>query len=321
MQRLEVRPTHVAPLIQNMRPLLRNVLGPGIEKQFDLDDAMMPVMADPTQLEVAILNLAINARDAMPDGGVLTFSTSRVEVAGDAELEDGDYIELRVSDTGTGMPPEVLDRAFEPFFTTKEVGKGTGLGLSRSMAWRASRAAPRGSKAAPGEGTAVKLLFRKADGAVARGARPATRAAAAPRPRRRPHRCWSSTTILTSAASSSQHWKTGYRVREASDGREGLAEIDRDKPDLVVARLYHAGSVGRRRRQQDPREAPRPADPIRFRVQRDRGGQAYRARRPAPDQAIPRRRSRQSRAGSDDGELTRRPFRNSSSTVRPSGSR
>ncbi|HWJ38143.1 MAG TPA: ATP-binding protein, partial [Sphingomicrobium sp.] len=127
VQRLEVRPTFVAPLIHNMRPLLRNVLGPGISKQFDLDEAMMPVMADPTQLEVAVLNLAINARDAMPDGGTLTFSSKRVNVSGEPDLEDGDYIELTISDTGVGMPPEVLERAFEPFFTTKEVGKGTGL--------------------------------------------------------------------------------------------------------------------------------------------------------------------------------------------------
>src|SRR5207237_7719436 len=126
----EVRPTYVAPLIQNMRPLLRNVLGPGITKQFDLDEALMPVMADPTQLEVAVLNLAINARDAMPDGGTLTFSTRHVHITGDPDIEDGDYVELTISDTGTGMPPEVIERAFEPFFTTKEVGKGTGLGLS-----------------------------------------------------------------------------------------------------------------------------------------------------------------------------------------------
>src|SRR5690348_1454314 len=128
VQRLEVRPTYVAPLIQNMRPLLRNVLGPGITKQFDLDEAMMPVMADPTQLEVAVLNLAINARDAMPDGGTLTFSSRPVNVSGEADVEDGDYVELTISDTGFGMPPEVVERAFEPFCTTKEVGKGTGLG-------------------------------------------------------------------------------------------------------------------------------------------------------------------------------------------------
>jgi len=92
VQRLEVRPVHVAPLIQNMRPLLRNVLGPGITKTFDLDGAKMAVMADPTQLEVAVLNLAINARDAMPEGGVLHFASAPVRVDDDPELEPGDYI-------------------------------------------------------------------------------------------------------------------------------------------------------------------------------------------------------------------------------------
>src|SRR5207244_1322435 len=75
VQRLEVRPTHVAPLIRHMQPLLRDVLGPGIEKRFDLDEELVPVMADPTQLEVAVLNLAINARDAMPEGGLLMFAS------------------------------------------------------------------------------------------------------------------------------------------------------------------------------------------------------------------------------------------------------
>src|SRR5206468_3861009 len=162
VQRLEVRPTLVAPLIHNMRPLLRNVLGPGIDKRFDLDTAMMPVMADPTQLEVAVLNLAINARDAMPDGGILSFSTRQVKVRGDPEITDGDYIELTIADTGAGMPPEVSERAFEPFFTTKEVGKGTGLGLSMvyGMARQSGGAARIESRV--GKGTAVKLLFRAA---------------------------------------------------------------------------------------------------------------------------------------------------------------
>ena len=113
-----------------MRPLLRNVLGPGIEKRFDLDDAMMPVMADPTQLEVAVLNLAINARDAMPDGGVLTFSSRtgqgrRRSRACRRRLCRADHQRHRRRHAA-----EVAERAFEPFFTTKEVGKGTGLGLS-----------------------------------------------------------------------------------------------------------------------------------------------------------------------------------------------
>ena len=131
VQRLEVRPDlrraadpeHAAAAAQRARA--RD------QKEFDLDEAMMPVMADPTQLEVAVLNLAINARDAMPEGGVLTLLQPRqCTVADDPEIEDGDYIELTISDTGVGMPPEVAERAFEPFFTTKEVGKGTGLGLS-----------------------------------------------------------------------------------------------------------------------------------------------------------------------------------------------
>ena len=130
VQRLEVRATNIAPLIENMRPLLRNVLGPGIEKRFDLHENLRPVLADPTQVEVAVLNLAINARDAMPNGGVLSFASRPVEVVNDPDLEDGEYIELCISDTGVGMTADVRDRAFEPFFTTKEVGQGTGRGLS-----------------------------------------------------------------------------------------------------------------------------------------------------------------------------------------------
>jgi PAS domain S-box-containing protein len=244
VQRLEVRPTLVAPLIHNMRPLLRNVLGPGINKEYDLDEALMPVMADPTQLEVAILNLAINARDAMPDGGVLTFSSRAIDVAGDPELEDGEYIQLCISDTGTGMPPEVVERAFEPFFTTKEVGKGTGLGLSMvyGMARQSGGAARIESR--PGEGTAVKLLFRKAEGEAAKDA--TATADQAP-----PDAGVQTASVLVIdddpdvrafiAAALEEH---GYRVREAGDGTEGLAEIERDKPDLVIVDFLMPGLSG-----------------------------------------------------------------------------
>jgi PAS domain S-box-containing protein len=244
VQRLEVRPTYVAPLIQNMRPLLRNVLGPGISKEFDLDEAMMPVMADPTQLEVAILNLAINARDAMPDGGMLRFSSRKIEVHGDPELEDGDYIELTISDTGSGMPPEVTERAFEPFFTTKEVGKGTGLGLSMvyGMARQSGGAARIESRL--GEGTSVKLLFRKAEGdAASEVARAADKTPAEMKGQ--------SASILVidddpdvrgfiAAALEEQ----GYRVREASDGREGLAAVERERADLVIVDFIMPGLSG-----------------------------------------------------------------------------
>jgi signal transduction histidine kinase/CheY-like chemotaxis protein len=244
VQRLEVRPTYVAQLIQNMRPLLRNVLGPGITKEFDLDESMMPVMADPTQLEVAILNLAINARDAMPDGGVLTFSTTPVKIGDDPDLEEGDYIELTISDTGSGMPAEVAERAFEPFFTTKEVGKGTGLGLSMvyGMARQSGGAARIRSR--PGEGTAVKLLFRKSQCAL-----DAESAAAADQAQAEPERPSASILVIDDdpdvrafivAALDEQ----GYRVRQASDGKEGLAELDREKPDLVIVDFIMPGMSG-----------------------------------------------------------------------------
>ena len=223
VQRLEVRPTHVAPLIQNMRPLLRNVLGPGIAKQFDLDEEMFPVMADPTQLEVAVLNLAINARDAMPDGGMLSFATRKVEASGDPELDDGDYIELTISDTGTGMAEDVAARAFEPFFTTKEVGKGTGLGLSMVYGMARQSGGAARIESVPGEGTAVKIYFRAAPADAARDSEAPRAEAAEAAANRLP----ASVLVIDDdpdvrgfiAASLEEN---GYRVRQASDGRSGL---------------------------------------------------------------------------------------------------
>jgi PAS domain S-box-containing protein len=262
VQRLEVRPTYVAPLIENMRPLLRNVLGPGITKQFELDEAPMPVMADPTQLEVAVLNLAINARDAMPDGGTLTFSSRKARIKGVAEIEDGDYIELTISDTGHGMPPEVAERAFEPFFTTKEVGKGTGLGLSMVYGMARQSGGSARIESTPGKGTAVKLLFRKADGAVIE----ATAGAEEPVGHVVPLAPLSVLVIdddpdVRSFIVNSLE-DQGYRVREANDGREGLAAIERETPDLVVLDFIMPGlsgaDVARKIR------AKRPEQPILF---------------------------------------------------------
>jgi PAS domain S-box-containing protein len=257
VQRLEVRPTYVAPLIHNMRALLKNVLGPGITKQFDLDDAMMPVMADPTQLEVAILNLAINARDAMPDGGVLSFSSRATRIEGDPELEDGDYVELTISDTGTGMPPEVLDRAFEPFFTTKEVGKGTGLGLSMVYGMARQSGGAARIESVPDKGTAVSLLFRKAEESAIQGATGTEEpAAAAPAP--------SPLSILVidddpdvRAFIAAALEEQGYRVSEAADGAKGLASIAKDTPDLAIVDFIMPGmsgaEVAREIRKKNPR--------------------------------------------------------------------
>jgi PAS domain S-box-containing protein len=243
VQRLEVRPTHVRLLIENMRPLLRNVLGPGIDKTFDLDREMMPVMADPTQLEVAVLNLAINARDAMPDGGVLRFASRKVEVRGDSDLEDGEFIELSISDTGSGMSPDVLERAFEPFFTTKEVGKGTGLGLSMvyGMARQSGGTARIESKA--GEGTTVKLLFRAADAEADSDVVLADEAEAVG------DRGPTSVLVIDDDADVrgfivASLDERGYRVFEAADGAEGIKVAAREKPDLVILDFVMPGLSG-----------------------------------------------------------------------------
>jgi len=244
VQRLEVTPTYVAPLIQNMRPLLRNVLGPGIEKKFDLDEVMMPVMADPTQLEVAVLNLAINARDAMPEGGVLSFASRPVNVSGEPDLEAGEYIELCISDTGVGMPPEVLERAFEPFFTTKEVGKGTGLGLSMVYGMARQSGGAARIESTPGQGTSVRLLFRKADDAPAEvtpGAEEVT-VQKSPSARRSVLVIDDDPDVRGFMVATLE--EQGYAVREAGDGAHGLAELAREQPDLVILDFIMPGMSG-----------------------------------------------------------------------------
>jgi PAS domain S-box-containing protein len=245
VQRLEVRPTPVAPLIQTMRPLLRNVLGPGITKEFDLDTAAMPVMADPTQLEVAVLNLAINARDAMPNGGILRFVSTLVEVDNDPELDPGLYIELCISDTGVGMPREVAERAFEPFFTTKDIGKGTGLGLSMVYGMARQSGGTARIESVPGQGTSVKLYFRQA---LVDGAGEST-SAPAEAPEAEQERRAGSVLVIDDdpdvrgfVVATLQ--EQGYRVSEAVDGEHGLEAIARGAPDLVVLDFIMPGLSG-----------------------------------------------------------------------------
>ena len=135
-QRLQTQAVDVDLLVRAMSALLRSTLGGTIEMVLPEPRNLWRALADPTQLELVILNLAINARDAMPDGGRLTIEAENAIISGAVRPEDpppGNFVALTVTDTGTGMPPEVLARAFEPFFTTKEVGKGSGLGLPQVL--------------------------------------------------------------------------------------------------------------------------------------------------------------------------------------------
>ena len=133
-QTLDPQPTNTNRLILGLEELVRRTMGPSIEVEVVGASGVWPILVDPNQLENAILNLCINARDAMPDGGKLTIETANKwldeRAARQQDLPVGQYVSVCVTDTGTGMPPDVVAKAFEPFFTTKPLGEGTGLGLS-----------------------------------------------------------------------------------------------------------------------------------------------------------------------------------------------
>ena len=156
----ELKPLSIAKLFRGLEGLLRTSLGPTHQLALELPDDGLFVIADKTQLEMALLNTAVNARDAMPEGGVFQLSARARVVRDDVELAPGDYVDLVARDTGHGMTAEVLARAFDPFFTTKAVGKGSGLGLSQiyGMARRAGGSARLESR--PANGTAVILTLR-----------------------------------------------------------------------------------------------------------------------------------------------------------------
>ena len=134
-QQLEPEITEVNRLIEGVKPLIRRTLIENISIKTRLADDLWPTVVDASQLENSIVNLAINARDAMPGGGELTIQTSNISLdesyaASEVEVTAGDYVLLAISDTGTGIPPDILSKVFDPFFTTKDTGKGSGLGLS-----------------------------------------------------------------------------------------------------------------------------------------------------------------------------------------------
>jgi signal transduction histidine kinase len=166
-QELRPEPVDVQRLADSMAEMLQRSLGPTIQIEMDFDRDLALISVDPNQLELAILNLALNARDAMPDGGRLRIAAHRETGAtGLPSLEDGDYVRMTVTDTGTGMDETTLKRCSEPFFTTKEVGRGTGLGLSTVLGLAAQSGGGMRISSELGKGTTVELWFPVAAGAA-----------------------------------------------------------------------------------------------------------------------------------------------------------
>ncbi|HET9107269.1 MAG TPA: ATP-binding protein [Steroidobacteraceae bacterium] len=171
-QPLDPKPVRANPLVASMEDLLRRTMGEAIQLELVLAGGLWLTLCDPNQLESAVLNLVLNARDAMPEGGTLTIETCNAHLdsayaAQTSGVNPGQYICVCVTDTGTGMAPEVAERAFDPFFTTKPIGQGTGLGLS--MIYGFARQSEGSCKiySEPGQGTTVKLYLPRYRGEAA----------------------------------------------------------------------------------------------------------------------------------------------------------
>lgn len=166
-QRLEPRPTDLNETVEGMVGLLRSSIGGTVKLRMQLQPDLWPALVDPTQIELVVLNLAVNARDAMEVGGDLAIRTRNVAIAHEPvqpeEPAPGEYVMLSVCDDGSGMSEEVRAKVFEPFFTTKQVGKGSGLGLSQVLGFAKQSGGGVRVLTAPGEGTTVEVFLPRAD--------------------------------------------------------------------------------------------------------------------------------------------------------------
>ena len=243
-QPLDPRPTDANALLSGMEDLLRRTISEAIRLEIRRASDLWATLCDPHQLENAVLNLAINARDAMPDGGTLLIETANetATLAGAGTARR--FVCLRVSDTGTGMTPEVMARAFDPFFTTKPLGQGTGLGLSMIYGFTRQSEGEARIASQPGRGTTISLYLPRHDGDAEVESVEAETAA------------------LTAAAGESVLviedepvvrdlivevlYDLGYRVLQARDGPEGLSVLRAsERVDLLVTDVGLPGMNGR----------------------------------------------------------------------------
>jgi signal transduction histidine kinase/CheY-like chemotaxis protein len=242
-QALQPRPTDLSELVRGMADLLHRSLGPTIEIAFDLPAGLPLASADHNQIELALLNLAVNARDAMPDGGTLTISLSLEQVPAARDLAAGRYIRLCVSDTGCGMDGQTLSRAIEPFFSTKEVGKGTGLGLSMIHGLALQLKGALRLLSDVGRGTRAELWLPVANGAAATAA-PDSQAEANVS-KRRLTLLFVDDDFLISLSTAALLEDLGHDVIKASSGAAALDVLKSGKPiDLLITDYAMPGMTG-----------------------------------------------------------------------------
>ncbi len=230
-QPLDPQPTDTNKLVGGMSELLRRTIGEAIRVETVLAGGLWRANIDAGQLESAILNLCVNARDAMPDGGRLTIETANAHLddayaAAHDEVAAGQYVMVSVTDTGTGMPPEVVARAFDPFFTTKGVGKGTGLGLSQVFGFVKQSNGHVKIYSEPGDGTIIKIYLPRHYGAEGE-----SRGYAAPDPADLPHARGEEIILVVEDEDRVRHMSVdalrelGYTVVQASDAAQALSVL------------------------------------------------------------------------------------------------
>jgi nitrogen-specific signal transduction histidine kinase/CheY-like chemotaxis protein len=236
-------------LLANLLQLMRGAVGEDVKVDTRIAEGLWPILADQSQLEQALLNLALNARDAMPHGGTLQIEARNAPRPGgerrpDADVKAGDYVQITVTDTGTGMDEATRRRMFEPFFTTKAPGKGTGLGLSTVYGFVRQCGGYIGVISTPGLGTAIELLLPRAEAAP----QPSTPVASDP-----PPSAASTATILLAEDEESVRKlavetlrRRGYHVLQAASGEEAIASarIHAGTIDLLISDVVMPGMKG-----------------------------------------------------------------------------
>ena len=245
-QALSPKPVKPADVLFGIDSLLKRTLGEDISFSVTCDPQLPAIFADAHQLQNAIINLCINARDAMPSGGELKIEASEIFLEdgwsdGKENLPAGQYISLKVSDTGKGMDPELIEKAFDPFFTTKEVGKGTGLGLSMVYGFARQSGGLASLESTPGVGTTVSLLFPEAETDVATEERVEIA---------HTEMAHDATLLLVEddpdvrQITSSLVKLLGYRVIEAESGEEALNILSKDSTiDVVFSDIVMPGNT------------------------------------------------------------------------------
>jgi PAS domain S-box-containing protein len=238
----------VNQLVVSLEDLLRRTIGETIDLEIIASNKLWCTLCDPNQLESALLNLAINARDAMPKGGKLVIATSNARLdavtADTSALSPGDYICIDVTDTGTGMSPEVAARAFDPFFTTKPIGQGTGLGLSMIYGFARQSNGHATIDSEPDRGTSVKLYLPRHHGGLAAEHAPGVNAGQ--------HAATGETVLVVEdepvvrAVILEMLGDQGYRTIEAADGPSGLRLLRmNEQTDLLITDVGLPGMNGR----------------------------------------------------------------------------